>query len=440
MYQIVTGNGAHKILELHEKYGPVVRVGVNELCYINQQAWNDIYGQRGGLGQMEKAGQMGQEGFGVYDLVSASSQDHARCRRLLSHAFSDKALREHEPLMTTYVDLLMQRLDERAGDKVDIMTWFNYTTFDVMGDLTFSESFNCLRDVNYHWWISLIFSNMKALAWTNVAKQVPGLTRLLMKLAPKDVIEKSLAHVELCKRQATKRLAENTDRPDIMSYIIRHNDKVTGMSVPEIQANSYVLIIGGSETTATLLSGAVYFLLRNPSVMAKLTSEIRTAFKAESEISFVTVSKLQMFIAVLAESLRIYPPVPWKLARAVPPSGAIVDGSFVPGGTWVSICHYAAAHSSLNFTDPETFAPERWTGDPRFANDRRDAHQPFSYGPRNCLGRNLAYMEMRLILARLLWNFDLELCPESMGWFERQKTYILWEKDRLWVRCRRVVR
>ena len=65
-----------------------------------------------------------------------------------------------------------------------------------------------------------------------------------------------------------------------------------------------------------------------------------------------------------------------------------------------------------------------------FYTDSRAVLQPFSVGPRNCIGRNLAYNEMRLILARVLWNFDLELCDESKGWSD-QKAYILWEKPPL---------
>ena len=56
--------------------------------------------------------------------------------------------------------------------------------------------------------------------------------------------------------------------------------------------------------------------------------------------------------------------------------------------------------------------------------------QPFAVGPRNCIGRHLAMAEMRLILARMLWNFDFELCPESEGWIE-QKIKLLWVKPPL---------
>lgn len=417
-----------------------MRVGVNELCYVDGQAWSDIYGQRPGQGQMDKADNTVIEGFGAVNMIGANVKDHTRCRRLMAHAFSDKALRQQEPLITQYVDLLMQRLREHSGEKVDLTAWFNYATFDLVGDLAFGEPFNCLKDSRYHPWISLVFSNLKMLVYGSAAARIPGMSKLLIKLAPKKVVEASKQHVELCKRQANKRIAEKTDRPDFMSYILTHNDKETGMTVPEIQANAYVVIIGGSETTATLLSGATYYLLRNPEVMEKLKTDIRSSFKSEKDITFATVSQLPYLLAVLNETLRIYPPVAAKLPRVVPAEGAIVDGRFVPGGTWVSVCHWAAYHSPHNFRDPDKFVPERWMGDPRYDGDKVDAWQPFSFGPRNCIGRNLAYMEMRLILARLVWGFDLELFEESQGWAERQKVFILWDKGPLWVKLRDVER
>lgn len=104
--------------------------------------------------------------------------------------------------------------------------------------------------------------------------------------------------------------------------------------------------------------------------------------------------------------------------------------------TSVGVHAWSASHSPENFHLPSTFIPERWlppsTTDPTspFYNDRRAASQPFSLGPRNCLGKSFAYNEMRVILARLLWNFDLVLEAESEAWNE-QKTFTLWEKGKL---------
>ena len=109
--------------------------------------------------------------------------------------------------------------------------------------------------------------------------------------------------------------------------------------------------------------------------------------------------------------------------------------------TSVSVHQSAAYASPINFYAPEQFIPERWQPEAKnnpsspFFSDRRDVLQPFSAGPRNCIGRNLAFAEMRLILARVLWNFDLELCEESADWAE-QKSSTLWEKPALMCKLR----
>lgn len=139
----------------------------------------------------------------------------------------------------------------------------------------------------------------------------------------------------------------------------------------------------------------------------------------------------------------------------MPAGGATVDGVFLPEGTSVSIPIYAASHSPINWTLPEEFIPERWmttkdggseegAGDEDvdvrlFAGDQRDASQPFQVGPRNCIGRNLAYAEIKIIMARLVWQFDIENATEG-DWIGTQKVFMVWEKAPLWVKLHTVQR
>jgi len=99
------------------------------------------------------------------------------------------------------------------------------------------------------------------------------------------------------------------------------------------------------------------------------------------------------------------------------------------------MCPYAASRSLSNFSSPDAFLPERWLaessspGSP-YANDARAVVQPFSVGPRSCLGKSLAYAEQRLILTKMIWNFDLSLPggPGSGLDWDEQKTWSFWEK------------
>ncbi|EAQ83585.1 hypothetical protein CHGG_09989 [Chaetomium globosum CBS 148.51] len=211
-----------------------------------------------------------------------------------------------------------------------------------------------------------------------------------------------------------------------------------GLTLEKLQANSAILIIGGSETTATLLSGVTYFLLTNHHAMETLTAEIRETFKSEDEIDFASVSTLPYLLACLDEALRMYPPVPTGLPRVVPKGGANIAGNYVPEKTVVAVHHWAMYHNDEHFKDPFAYHPERWLDDPAFAGDHKEAFQPFHLGPRNCLGKNLAYIEMRLILVRILWNFDLRIAEDSLDWMSKQRIYNLWEKgeaERALVAC-----
>jgi len=105
------------------------------------------------------------------------------------------------------------------------------------------------------------------------------------------------------------------------------------MTRQEIISNSGVLLVAGSETVATLLSGATFHLLKNPSVLEKLQAEIRAAFGSEDDITLLsvgTLGRLPYMEAVLMESLRIYPPIPANLPRMTEAGGEIIDGNFVP--------------------------------------------------------------------------------------------------------------
>jgi len=230
------------------------------------------------------------------------------------------------------------------------------------------------------------------------------------------------------------------ERPDFMSNVLRHNDKETGMSKEEIIPTFAILLVAGSETTGTLLSAVTYFLCKYPEVLHKLTDEIRSSFKNEDEITIFSVNSLKYELAVLEEALRNFPPAPNGGPRIVPPEGVIINGTWVPGGTIVVVPWYSAHRQHCNWRDADSFVPERWLGDVRYKGDNRGAFAPFSMGPRNCIGLNLAYAEMRLILARLLWNFDLELDERSRRWIYEMKMFLLWEKQPLYVKLTPVVR
>jgi cytochrome P450 len=220
-----------------------------------------------------------------------------------------------------------------------------------------------------------------------------------------------------------------------MTHVFKHFSTPSEMSISELQETAAVLVIAGSETSASLLTGLTYHLLKNPTQLRILVAETRAAFRSESDITFANVAQLRYQLAAINEALRLFPPVPGTLARLTPPEGHVVAGAWVPGGTLVAVNHWAAFRSHANFHNSEVFAPERWLDDDgQYEGDILKVVQPFSYGPRNCIGKPLAYAQVRLLMAKLLWNFDMELCEESADWLERLKIYLVYEKAPLMVK------
>jgi aspirochlorine biosynthesis cytochrome P450 monooxygenase len=172
-----------------------------------------------------------------------------------------------------------------------------------------------------------------------------------------------------------------------LSYAQKRLDQPDGFKLEELQITSDTFTVAGSETTATLLTAATYYLLKDPSKFELLIKEVRTSFASELDITMTSVNSLKYELAVLEEVMRLFPALPGTSARVTGSVGATICGRYVPPGTAVGVPSWAAYHSSHNFRDPDDFVPERWLGDPKYADDKRTVFQPFSYGPRNCIGR-----------------------------------------------------
>ncbi|KAH7055844.1 putative cytochrome P450 [Macrophomina phaseolina] len=445
-YHNFKGDLTFRVHELHQKYGHVVRIAPDEIVYTDPQAWKDIYGHRTSGAENGKLYALNNDNDPHHpSIITADRDQHSKLRRLLSNAFSEKSMKEQEPVIKSYIDLLIQRLHERAAQNdpqgTDLVRWFNFTTFDIIGHLCFAESFNCLKNSEYHPWVEFMFSAIKGSAMLSALRRIEDrLGALLLYAIPARVRAGRLSTLNMAGELVLRRRAISPSYTDFMTHLVAAEQ--AGKLVREdLVSQGPTLVIAGSETTATLLSGGTYYLLTNPHVYARAVAEVRGRFSDPSEISLSSISELKYLLAFFDEALRMYPPVASNLARQTPPEGANILGRWVPGNTVVGIHQLAQFRSPANFAEPDTFAPERFLepDDPRWARDRRDALQPFSFGPRNCIGRNLAYAEMRLIMASILWHFDLELAEGQEGWPD-QKIYLVWEKHPLMVRLKPVKR
>lgn len=161
-------------------------------------------------------------------------------------------------------------------------------------------------------------------------QRIPFVWRFSRYIIPKDLVQKSHANKDLTRMKVLRRKTRSPEYVDFMSHLIQAEQK-GDLTEQDLISNGQILVIAGSETTATLLSGATYYLLTNPLVMTNLVKEVRSAFTSIEEITVSEVNKLSYMLACLNESLRLYPPTSNAHPRISPPEGTMVKGSFVPG-------------------------------------------------------------------------------------------------------------
>ena len=356
VWHTVSGRLPHWIKQLHDRFdSDVIRISPNELSYINPSAWKDIHGSRPGHLSFEKdPGVYMIPPNGTASLVTANRVAHTRMRRVLGHAFSDKASREQEPVVESYVDLLVKRLREQTDEgharKVDISMWLRWLAFDIAGDLSFGESFGCLQNKELHSWANMIPGFLRADISLAAYNRFYLLRWFLPHLISKKTRSMMENHFAASIEKVTRRMKLGARRPDFISPIIKHNEEGKGLTMGEIQSNSSLFIVAGSDTSATVLTGTFYYLLQNPGVLHKLTSEVRGTFKAEQEINPQTVANLTYMLACLDETHRIYPTILTGEAVVVPPTGDTVGHEWIPGGVRPSI-FYSWSQSFLYSRD-----------------------------------------------------------------------------------------
>ena len=361
--------------------------------------------------------------------------EHTRKRKIVSHTFSPKAISQFEPYMHSNLDLFVKQLDgiisasanSDGAAHVDCLKWFNYLAFDIIGDLAFGAPFGMLSsgaDIAevrssptsppiYAPAIEILNRRGEVSATLGI---IPDL-KPYAKWFPDPFFSKGLNAVQNLAGIAIARVKQrlsnppDIDRLDLLAQLMRgRDDKGEPLGREELTAEALTQLIAGSDTTSNTSCALLYHVARTPGVLQKLQAELDVAIPDHVDVpSFDMVKDLPYLQAVINEALRYHSTSGIGLPRQIPADspGVHLCGHFFPAGTVLSVPTYSIHHSAEIWgPDVEDFRPERWDSvTPR----QKNAFIPFSHGPRACVGRNVAEMEMKLITSTWAKRYDVFL-------------------------------
>ncbi|KAH9889219.1 cytochrome P450 [Xylariomycetidae sp. FL2044] len=400
------GDAHRVVLGLHEKYGDFVRVGSNDLSIIHPDGVDKVYGNASGC----DLGDWYDLAVPMLSLQTTRDRNlHRQYRRIWSEAFSDNAVRGYETIMKGYREKLINHLSASAdqGEAVNMTQWFNFYTFDTMGQLAFGKSFDMLNTSQQHWAISILHMGLRAFSvhapvwFFRFFMAIPGLGGDFHR------------YVAFCCETLDQRLKAKVETPDIMSTLLKPWE---GAPIPDhglklLQGDSRLLIVAGSESMSSTMTHVLYELVRHPEHIEKLRQELAPCL-VNGRLDLQKVQTLPHLGCVIDETLRLHPPVPTVTPRRTPPEGITVGDRYIAGGMTVWCPQYAIGRTESLYKQANSFVPERWSSKPDMVTNK-NVFAPFAHGTTACIGKKLALQNMRNTIAEILVGFDLE--PVDLG-------------------------
>ncbi|MCJ1436577.1 hypothetical protein MMC27_005957 [Xylographa pallens] len=394
---------------------------------------------------------------GAESLFTAAGATHHRIRKNFINAFSDKALKDQSPIIESYANLLMTRLRREIikspNANVDMAKFYGYATLDIIADLTFGESFYGLEGDNEHSWILGFFLGAKFGSVRNSLSRFHPIDKIFGWIFLRLTAKNRARSWQVATDKITRRLEMGdlgASRSDFITPIVGRLDETQqkGITRKELNTNGLAVVIAGCQLTTVALATSTYLLMRYPETLKQLTEEIRGSFNLEADITIPSTMNLPYLTAVINETLRIHHPTPINLPRVVPPEGQMIDGHWIPGGNIIGVNLQNIQNDPANWVEPRIFHPERFLPESdsryqkRFDEDDKQAFQPFSVGGRNCMGGKqvsdtmVFLAEARIILSKMVWNFDFEMVDTNdWNWMD-QKAYLVFEPKALMVRLK----
>ncbi|KAL2826445.1 cytochrome P450 [Aspergillus cavernicola] len=444
--RVANGHFEEDNIQLHKKYGPVVRIAPDHYSINDRASLKTIYGT--GTKFTKSAWYEGWKHPDPERWALFPDRDikrHGETRKRFSSLYSMSSLVHYEEFVDQCADVFFQRLSEFAERdvKFNLGEWFQFYAFDVIGEITYGQRFGFLdkgHDIDgtitalqnlmaystligiYHEWHPSLFGTMSHFSWSGAGGRAYIMRYVQEKIArfksqPKSDIDHGSLKTQTFLEKMV--LAKDKDPEKVTDYHVF----IMGLSN----------VIAGSDTTAISLSSIMYYLLHYPTVLQNLREEIDesiTQGRCSDPITFKESQEMPYFQAVMKEALRMHSATGLPFWRVVPSGGAELSGHYFPEGTVVGVNAWVSHNDETVFPDAKTFRPERWIEaetDPARLKIMNELYMPFGLGSRTCLGKHISILEMSKLIPRILREFDfstgMQKWDTSNYWFVKPTNF-----------------
>ncbi|TEB28395.1 cytochrome P450 [Coprinellus micaceus] len=418
------GEWINQLRKLHERYGPVVRVGPNKLHFSDPSAYDDIY--RDSRFPKEPwfydAWVSYTSSFGCTDIKGARER-----RSLLHPFFSRRSVLRLEPVIQETVDRFISSMKQNRieGNVINIFHGLQSISLEVITTFCFAKRFDAIDYPGYqHPFLAIFLESMRGIFLVQhfpfLRPLIFGLPEWLVKIiAPQSLAFPAFTRtlgdqIDAILEEPT--LLEKAEQETIYHHLLNPKSGQQ-LTTDALQHEANTLVAAGTDTVANIGNMAMFQILNNKDVQRRLRQELRDAFPdVDSPMPLEKLEKLPYLTAVVQESLRLGHGVVTPMPRIAAQAKSI-GGYLVPQGTVVAMSVVFVHTNPDIFPQPLKFDPDRWLKET--SSGLHNYLVAFSKGPRQCIGMTLGWAELYLIIGNLVRRIDLELVDttkEDVEW------------------------
>ncbi|KAL7624947.1 hypothetical protein AAE478_004161 [Parahypoxylon ruwenzoriense] len=413
-------------VSVHEKYGPVVRIGPSHISFSSPEAFQIIHASRQAFAKSDfyGVGAPAYRGEPLENLFSLKDvQRHATLRRNIGGLYTKTSVKGFEPQVDSCIDLFMRQLADRTRDgpaKLDMSLWLHLFAYDCLSEINVSKKLGFLdrgKDVG-----GTIESADKIFYMVGLFTQAPILQWILNFLRSLVPAEEAEPVLKFTINEVEARTKSSQKQVDMLGRLLDlHLEQPDKLSIRELTAAIFINLTAGHDVLAITIRAIWYYLARNDSAMAKLRAEIESAsreYSLDSMVPFSMISNLPYLNAVIQETLRVHPNTGTIIERKAPQGGVTIDDYYIPGGTTVGVNAWVLHRDKHVFgEDIDQFRPERWLE----ASEEKGLEMSrcsfsFGAGTHTCIGKNIAIMMISKLVVEFYRRYDAALAHPEQGW------------------------